>query len=152
MFMYDFQYMGQNFRPRIKNMPETQVNSKKNTSTHLSLYIKMLLIYVFVDSLFFHKWWYCHRNPIRCFFIDGRQFHICARCTGLFTGMLISPLMIFWHTSITKLFYFFLLLIFADSISQLMGIRESTNLIRFSTGFAVGLSGISALISLGGLP
>jgi uncharacterized membrane protein len=60
--------------------------------------------------------------------------------------------MIFWHTSITKLFYFSLLLIFADSTSQLTGIRESTNLIRFSTGFAVGLSGISALISLGGLP
>ena len=33
----------------------------------------------------------CHCRPDRSFFYKGRQFPICARCTGELVGMLLSP-------------------------------------------------------------
>jgi hypothetical protein len=49
---------------------------------------------VFVDSIFLHRWWSCHRLPERSFSVAGRQFHICARCTGVVVGLVASPFLI----------------------------------------------------------
>jgi uncharacterized membrane protein len=32
----------------------------------------------------------CHRIPERSFFLDGRQFPLCARCTGTFLGAVVG--------------------------------------------------------------
>lgn len=32
----------------------------------------------------------CHQLPDRSFFLDGRQFPVCARCTGLYVSGLVG--------------------------------------------------------------
>lgn len=36
------------------------------------------------------KYWGCHQLPERSFFFCGYQFPICARCTGIIIGYIIS--------------------------------------------------------------
>jgi uncharacterized membrane protein len=113
--------------------------------------IKNALILVFVDSILIHKWWHCHRIRERSFSIDGRQFHICARCTGIVAGLMASPLFFPWRTSVLPWFILFFSVLCLDGITQFIGWRESTNTMRFGTGFLVAISGTSVLLTLGGI-
>lgn len=113
--------------------------------------IRSILIRVFVDNIMIQRWWHCHQIKERSFKIDCRQFHICARCTGIVVGLVASPLLIPWRTSVFPWFIVFFSVLSADGITQLVGWRESTNTIRFSTGFIVAISSTSALLTLGGI-
>lgn len=87
----------------------------------------------------------CHRIPERSFFIKGHQFPVCARCTGFYTGLLAYIII----NSFNRHAYDFNMLIVSmilmipvatDGLTQYFGPRESTNSLRFITGFIGGIS------------
>lgn len=67
---------------------------------------------------------------------------LCARCTGLLVGSLALPLYLSgfrWPVALSLIAAFVL-----DSISQLLGLRSSNNVLRFFTGagFSVAVLGL----------
>lgn len=104
-------------------------------------FLELCLIRLFVDNLTLDKYWHCHQKSERSFFVRGRQFHICARCTGILTGYFLSPFMYFADSKvITTTFLTFTFLMAVDGFTQLYGLRESTNLLRFITGLGWGVT------------
>jgi len=102
----------------------------------MTKYLEKLIIRVFVDNIYLHKFVSCHRLSHRSFFIHNRQFHICARCTGLVVGMVISaPLLLLpIRNFIGYLFPVFLTILVVDGFTQKFKWRESNNLLRFFSG------------------
>ena len=104
-------------------------------------FLELCIIRLFVDNLTLDKYWHCHQKSERSFFVIGRQFHICARCTGILTGYFLSPFMYFADSKvITTTFLTFTFLMAVDGFTQLYGLRESTNLLRFITGLGWGVT------------
>ncbi len=91
----------------------------------------------------------CHRRPDRSFFWKGKQFPVCARCTGLYlgyaVGVVLALVMGSWVSYAAILLLTPLLL---DSLTQYWQWRTSTNLLRFSTGLLGGIGIISFVLSL----
>lgn len=110
--------------------------------------MQRLLIFVFVDSVFLHRWWRCHRRAERSFFVAGRQFHICARCTGIFIGYATSPFLIPWRESALYLFPIALMCMGLDGVTQNLGWRNSNNPLRLATGFAFGFTFLPFIIHI----
>ncbi len=93
--------------------------------------------------------WPCHRRGDRSFFVCGRQFGVCARCTGLLSGFALSPLAVPLGTAfLIPAAYAALVLLGLDGGTQLVGWRESTNRLRVVTGVAVGLTGLAAVLAV----
>ena len=95
----------------------------------------------------------CHQLPERSFFYKGKQFPVCARCTGVTVGQFLAVLInviglrIRHHSDnheskkdlIPASFSFVSLGIMgADWAIQEAGIKESTNPRRFVTGILGG--------------
>lgn len=77
----------------------------------------------------------CHQIPERSFFIAGRQFPLCARCTGIFTGILLFPIFLVLKINPPFLFnIFFLIPLILDGSVQLIFCLMSNNPRRFITG------------------
>ena len=90
----------------------------------------------------------CHRKPERSFFYKGHQFPVCARCTGFYAGLaayLVCNVFIEHPYDLKMLMISIILLIptSIDGFTQYLGFRESTNTLRFITGFigGIGLTG-----------
>lgn len=86
----------------------------------------------------------CHRIPERSFFIKGHQFPVCARCTGFYTGLVVYLILNFFYKHPYNLEMLFISMILMvpvaiDGLTQYFGPRESTNNLRFITGFIGGL-------------
>ena len=85
----------------------------------------------------------CHGMPQRCLEIAGVPMPICARCFAIYAG-LAAGIVIFWILPLLTAGAARYVLIAAaipmaiDGLTQLAGLRESTNLIRIATGLAVG--------------
>lgn len=99
---------------------------------------------------FINKWmpivFGCHCRPDRSFFWKGKQFPVCARCTGEAVGMLICiPLFLFWRPDI-RISFALMIPMLIDGFTQKLTSYESTNFRRFITGFlfGIGLVGIIA--------
>lgn len=84
----------------------------------------------------------CHQLPQRSFFIFGEQMPVCSRDASLFFGVLLAFVL-----SAAKLPSFLkkphlsvlsVILLGIDGVLQLIGVWESTNLIRAFTGFFAG--------------
>lgn len=103
-------------------------------------HIERTLIFLFVDNVLLHKWWWCHNLPERSFFVKGRQFHICSRCTGIIIGYLFSIFLLPFSFQFSRIFLFAIILMILDGGTQYLGWRESNNLLRFFTGLGFGLS------------
>lgn len=95
-------------------------------------------------SFFSHT---CHQDPARSFFMFGQQLPVCARDTTIYLGMLIGGLALPFvqdtnSRRIPPLWIFVLAMvpIGLDGMTQLLGWRESTNLIRALTGGIMGLA------------
>ena len=104
-------------------------------------FLERCLIRIFVDNLTLDKYWRCHQMPERSFFVRGRQFHLCARCTGILVGYCLSP--IFGLLIREKSIVFFIVstsIMALDGFTQLWKLRESTNFIRLLTGLGFGLT------------
>ena len=106
---------------------------------------------LFIDSIWIHRWWGCHRRPDRSFFLRGRQLHVCARCLGLIVGSFLSLLLIPWRQGSVLFFAAFLFVLLVDWGTQRMGWRSSNNSLRFVTGLSVGLTVLPSLLALGGV-
>lgn len=93
---------------------------------------------------------YCHRMPERSFFWKGKQFPVCARCTGIHIGYLSLPLFLFSLISIS-MFWTILLIIptYLDGLTQALFKRESTNFIRVTTGILAGIGSMSLISIIG---
>lgn len=86
----------------------------------------------------------CHRMPERSFFIKGHQFPVCARCTGFYTGLAVFLVWNYFfkiNYDINTLIISIILMIpvSIDGFTQYFGPRESTNKLRFITGFIGGI-------------
>ena len=86
----------------------------------------------------------CHRIPERSFFIKGHQFPVCARCTGFYTGLAVYLIFNLFYRhpyDLNMLFISIVLMMPAaiDGATQYFGPRESTNNLRFITGFIGGI-------------
>lgn len=95
---------------------------------------------------FADKYWGCHQMPERSFSFKGYQFPICARCTGVLLGYILSAFM-FKHIS----FIFCVLLcgiMFLDWYVQYLKILESTNIRRLITGICGGIGIMCFIIKI----
>ena len=86
----------------------------------------------------------CHQRPERSFFLRGEPFAVCARCTFLYLGILISSLLypLVGSGSPPRARYLLIAaspLVF-DAGTQLLGLRSSTNFLRSLTGFLFGMA------------
>ena len=86
----------------------------------------------------------CHRKPERSFFYKGRQFPVCARCTGFYISGIASIILLNFIPvpyNLTTLLIGILLLIpcAIDGFTQLFEMRESNNILRLITGLLGGV-------------
>lgn len=102
----------------------------------------------------------CHGIPERCLMLFGVPMPLCARCAGIYAGMLAGLLVatlvltrgaMEWmrERSVRPLAVVAMLPMGLDGVTQLTGLRESTNPLRIATGliagFAFGLWILSAM-------
>lgn len=81
----------------------------------------------------------CHQMPERSFFYKGKQFPVCARCTGVFFGHMTAVLLVLFKKILpAKWAVIFLTMMGIDWGIQESGIKESTNFRRLITGFLGG--------------
>ncbi len=92
----------------------------------------------------------CHQLPERSFFISGHKVAICARCSGIYLafwsmGLLYGlwSLLPFsrrchWPPLSLRVLFILLLPMAIDGVTQLLGLRASTNLLRALTGALAG--------------
>jgi len=91
---------------------------------------------------------YCHRLPERSFFWKGKQFPVCARCTGIHLGYITFPLFVFSVFEINFLWTIILIIpTYIDGLIQAYLNIESTNIRRFITGLMSGI-GMMSLVSI----
>lgn len=92
----------------------------------------------------------CHKKPERSFFYKGKQFPICARCTGLYLGFVLLPFFLFGFLRFNIYLSMALILpTLIDGLTQAYFNRESNNLLRFITGVIAGLGCMSLTSILG---
>ncbi len=80
----------------------------------------------------------CHQMPERSFFIKGRQFPICARCTGVIIGNIAAYILFFLCAPPPELCVMGCAVMFTDWFIQYIGICPSTNIRRLITGIIGG--------------
>jgi len=104
--------------------------------------LENVIIKIFVDNVFLHRYIICHRLPERSIFINNRQFHICARCTGLLIGSVLSMFLILFpiRDILAYIFPIFFTILAIDGFTQKINLRQSNNKLRFLTGITTGLS------------
>lgn len=89
----------------------------------------------------------CHRREDRSFHYKGKQFPICARCTGELFGILLGLFTYpFAHINGYMALFILLPMIF-DGFLQSLTKYESTNFRRFLTGLLFGY-GLATLFML----
>lgn len=80
----------------------------------------------------------CHQRADRSFYINGKQFPICARCTGELAGMIVSSVVCFFYIPPVWVMAALMLPMIVDGFVQLLTSYESTNPRRVVTGFLFG--------------
>lgn len=91
----------------------------------------------------------CHQRPDRSFCINGKQFPLCARCTGILAGYFLG----ITAACLTRCRYcavcmLLLIPMIVDGMVQQILKIESNNVRRFITGILGGIGIIYTLISL----
>lgn len=87
----------------------------------------------------------CHGLERRCLELFDVPMPICARCTGIYAGLLLG-LAAFWlipllREKVMRTVAFIAVTPLAlDGLTQLTGLRESTNELRIATGVIAGLA------------
>lgn len=97
---------------------------------------------------FCSRYWGCHQMPERSFFIGKWQMPICARCTGIIIGYLISIIMCFFNVYIPIVPS--ILLIFPmgfDGLLQYFTKYNSNNIKRALTGIMSGIGFIQIILN-----
>src|SRR3954471_18345704 len=86
----------------------------------------------------------CHQLTTRSFIIRNRQLPLCARCTGILVGLLLSPIFFFFPSMFLALIC--VAMFAADALTQLAGLRESQNLLRLATGIGFAYALVTVLL------
>ncbi len=88
----------------------------------------------------------CHQRAERSFFIFGEKMAVCARCFGIYAGFLVGTVAYALYRKLEnkkmpdyKVVLLALLPLAIDGITQLLGFRESTNMLRLVTGMLFGI-------------
>ena len=82
----------------------------------------------------------CHQMPERSFFIHGYQFPLCARCTGMLVGEIITSVLLPLKVLISPILSIvFLGIMGIDWFIQFIRLVYSTNVRRFITGIMGGI-------------
>jgi uncharacterized membrane protein len=87
----------------------------------------------------------CHGKVERCLDLFGVPMPICARCTGVYAGML-GGIALFWLMPMLQervmrgIAIVAVIPLAVDGLTQLTGLRESTNPLRIVTGVVAGLA------------
>lgn len=93
---------------------------------------------------------FCHRKPERSFFWKGKQFPVCARCTGIHLGYFTFPLFLFNLFTLNIWWTIALILpTYIDGCIQSFFNRESTNFYRVTTGLMAGIGTMSLVAIIG---
>jgi uncharacterized membrane protein len=87
----------------------------------------------------------CHGIPERCLELFGVPMPLCARCTGiyvgLFAGVALALALPWMEERLVRLAMFAAAVpMTVDGLTQLSGLRESTNPLRLATGFAAAVA------------
>ena len=88
---------------------------------------------------------FCHGKVERCLELFGAPMPVCARCVGIYAGMLLG-ILAFWAVPLLreKVMRVVALVCAAplaiDGLTQLSGFRESTNDLRIATGIVAGIA------------
>ncbi|MED4779531.1 DUF2085 domain-containing protein [Brevibacillus choshinensis] len=93
----------------------------------------------------------CHRMKERSFTFSGKQFPVCARCTGILLGFVFILVLLFIPWRIP--FWIGILLnipMVIDGYTQLKKWRQSNNSLRFFTGLVSGF-GLSVFVVSGSI-
>ena len=78
--------------------------------------------------------------PERSFFINGMQFPLCARCTGILAGYLVGVLLFVLKIFVPiEVCLCFGLVMLGDWYMQYIDVLPSTNIRRFIPGTLCGL-------------
>lgn len=89
----------------------------------------------------------CHARPDRSFYFRGKQFPICARCTGELIGMIAGiPIVIFQGCPRFVIVLVMMIPLVFDGFLQRLTSYESGNIRRLITGILFGIALIFALI------
>ena len=89
----------------------------------------------------------CHARPDRSFYFRGKQFPICARCTGELIGMIAGiPIVIFQGCPRFEIVLVMMIPLVFDGFLQRLTSYESGNFRRLVTGILFGIAMIFALI------
>jgi uncharacterized membrane protein len=86
---------------------------------------------------------FCHQDPSRSFFLFGNQVAICSRCLAFYSSALVFGMWVGLRKPRPLDWRMALLLIFpsvAGVLLQITHIRESTNLIRVTSGALLGMA------------
>jgi uncharacterized membrane protein len=87
----------------------------------------------------------CHGMAERSLTLFGAPMPICARCVGIYAGMLVG-IVAFWAVPLLRerVMRIFAMACVAplaiDGLTQLAGLRESTNPLRLATGAVAGMA------------
>ena len=82
----------------------------------------------------------CHQMPERSFFYKGYQFPVCARCTGVFIGEIITIILLLFKIHFSIIVSIILLLIMGfDWFVQYINLLNSNNYRRLFTGVCGGI-------------
>ena len=113
-----------------------------NTEITKDLPFPINILYSYGDRI-------CHQKQERSFFINGNQMPFCSRCTAIWFGIPIGLFLLVFYTielneKILGMIIISILPLAIDGIGQLIGLWESTNILRVITGLPVGIaSGIA---------
>ncbi|WP_371677841.1 DUF2085 domain-containing protein [Methanofervidicoccus sp. A16] len=87
----------------------------------------------------------CHQLPERSYYVFNHKMGVCARCFGIYTGILVGMIIYPFVRRLDNFktlnrWYLILALVpmGIDGTTQLLGLRESFNELRFITGFIGG--------------
>ncbi len=95
------------------------------------------------------KYWGCHQMPQRSFFLKEYQFPVCARCTGIILGYIISVIFLIFGYHIKNVYCFlFMLPMFLDGTIQYTTKYESNNFKRLLSGLLSGIGFIHFISNL----
>ena len=82
----------------------------------------------------------CHQIPERSFFYKNYQYPVCARCTGVIIGEIVTIILLIIKLKVSIITAFILLMIMGfDWFIQFINILESNNIRRLLTGISGGI-------------
>lgn len=91
----------------------------------------------------------CHCRADRSFFYKGRQFPICARCTGQLLGLFLGVPIAIILKNLSWIYIIMLSLpLVIDGFIQLFTSYESNNIKRVITGILFGIAFIFILLKI----